>query len=70
MNRSRLRRLALAGVLSATLPACQPEGAGSVHADRGPLKPYSAVADRKDSAHPPAKGGPARALPRASTSRR
>jgi hypothetical protein len=66
MNGTGLRRLGLACVVVAALPACEPDGAGSIHVDRAQLKPYTAVPDRKSPELRPAKARPPRALPRAS----
>jgi hypothetical protein len=70
MNPTCLRRLGLAGVVAAALPACQPQGAGSIHVDRPQLKQYTAVPDRKTPESRPAKARSTKALPRASVPRR
>ena len=66
MNGIEFRRLGLACVAAASMPACEPEGAGSIHVDRAQLKQYTPVPDRKSPEPRRAKTRPARALAKAS----
>jgi hypothetical protein len=66
MNGTRLRRIGLACVVAAALPACQPAGAGSIHVDRIPLKLYSSIPNRKVPGPRPVNARHPQDLPRAS----